>query len=247
MDTLTGHITEVEPNEGFHVFIPFSDTYLLEKREINDVEVLLTDNRQLSPKQRNIIFALIADIAEYVNGIRRNEKRRAILNETLMEMQLSYLADTCDSEDIRHQLTFYYCQLCNIDWFSLADRTPQTVDMTTARDFIDWLVELCIRFGIPCSDSLINRCEDMQRYLYACVIYRSCAICGKRAEIHEYDRVGMGRNRSRIHHAGQRVQPLCRLHHREVDDIGQKAFDEKYHISWVTLDEAACEKLRWKK
>ena len=118
--------------------------------------------------------------------------------------------------------------------------------MSTARDFIDWLVELCVIHGIPCNDTLLNRCEDVQRYLYACVANRTCAICGKRADIHEYDRVGMGRNRRKMYHEGQRVQPLCRLHHNEVDQIGQQSFDDKYHMTWICLDAHLCKVLKWK-
>lgn len=244
MNGIQSHITEIVDGVGFYAFVPYERTFEIERRQMTDCEVWLHDGRSLSPAQRNKIFALISDITAYVSGL---DKKRRTERETLCAMQLCYLIDTSDSEAIRRQLTYHYCELAGIDLFSLSERSPDTVDMTTARDFIDWLVELCVVHGIPCNDTLLNRCEDMGRYLYACVIHRTCAICGKRAEIHEYDRVGMGRNRKKIYHEGQRVQPLCRVHHQEVDQIGQKSFDEKYHISWVKLDAEACRALRWRK
>ena len=139
-----------------------------------------------------------------------------------------------------------YFQLCGIDLFSLSDGAHNAADMSTARDFIDWMIELCIEYGIPCMDTLLNLCEDTQRYLYACVMHRTCAVCGKHADIHEWDRVGMGRDREDIHHEGQRVQPLCRECHNEVHAMGQEPFDKLHHITWIRLTEEMCRKLGWK-
>lgn len=216
---------------------------LIERQHITQCEVIFRDGREISPTQRNKIFALISDITEYVSGF---DKKKMAYNETLRQMQLCYLIDT-STESVRRQLTMNYCMLQSVDIFSLASKTACTIDMTTAYDFIDWLVELCVVHGIPCQDTLLNRCEDIGRYLYACVINRRCCICGGKADIHEYERVGMGRNRKKIHHSGQKVQPLCRKHHCEVDNLGQQSFDNKYNVTWVQLDDIACEKLGWKK
>lgn len=89
--------------------------------------------------------------------------------------------------------------------------------------------------------------KDIERYVYACVAHRRCAICGQKAEIHEVERVGMGRDRRKIHHLGQLVEPLCRQHHAEVDQLGQKSFDEKYHLQGIRLDEQLCRILKWRK
>lgn len=240
---LSGKIIEVD-SRGITAFAEYTDIDKLVEQKIEHCEIILVDGRQISPIQRNKIFAMIKDITNYISGF---DRRKTAFQELLSSMQLLYIIDLADDEEIRNQLTYHYCQLCNIDFFSLSRRTENTIDMTTARDFIDWLIEFCIKFEIPCSDSLLNRCEDISRYLYACVMNRKCCICGKSADIHEYDKVGMGRNRKTIHHVGQRVQPLCRQHHQEEERIGQKAFDEKYHLSWVKLDKRACEKLNWKK
>ena len=239
---VTGYISGYD-GHTLELLAPFEDSQFLERRDVTQCRVILEDGRTVSPVQRNKIFALIADITRYVSGVSASEGARYRIerNEILRSLQLSYLMDYADREEVREQITHCYCQLIGRDIFSLSD-----CDMSTARDFIDYLVELCVMHGIPCTDTLLSRCEDSKRYLYACVMNRRCAVCGQKADIHEYDRVGAGRNRSKIHHKGQRVQPLCRAHHREVDAIGQKTFDEKYHMTWVELDEAACKKLNWR-
>ena len=63
---------------------------------------------------------------------------------------------------------------------------------------------------------------------------------GKRAELHHVDRVGMGRDRKEIVHLGYRVMPLSRKMHTEAHTIGQKSFEEKYHLFGVKLDESLC-------
>jgi hypothetical protein len=242
-DVLTGYINGYD-GEMLHIIVPFhNNAELLERQEITQCAVYLQDGRTLSPKQRNKIFALIADITAYTSGF---DAKKAAFNETLRQMQLNYVLDLADSEEIRRALTYSYCDLQGIDLFSLSTRGADTIDMSTARDFIDWLVELCVANGIPCMDTLLNRCEDIQRYLYACVANRRCCICGQKADIHEVDKVGMGRNRRKIAHLGQRVQPLCRIHHNEVERIGQTAFDELHHLEHIRLDEHLCKKLGWR-
>lgn len=234
---LKAYITDVLPGEGVTMFAPLADTYLVEKRQITEAEVRLDDGRTISARQRNKIFALVGDISRYVSGLDKH-KRSEI--ENLRALQLCYLIDAADSEQVRRQLTYNYCQLCNIDMFSLSERSSCTIDMTTARDFIDWLVELCIANGIPCIDTLLNRCEDIGRYLYACLIHKKCALCGGKAELHHVDAVGAGRNRKEILHLGMRALPLCRNHHNEIHNIGRDTFCEKYHVHGIKLDEELC-------
>lgn len=197
----------------------------------------------ITPEQRRKIFALVHDITAFISGYTdRNEIRF-----TLSAMQVLYLMDTTDEESIRFALTDNYCRLQGVDLFSLSTKNENCASRELASDFIDWLVNLCVENAIPCMDTLLNRCEDVERYVYACVANRRCAICGKKADIHEVDTVGMGRNRSKIGHVGQLVEPLCRGHHQEAGEIGQKSFDELYHLSPIRLDENLCEVFGWRK
>jgi hypothetical protein len=219
------------------IVAPFDKEYLLEQKDITDCEIRLNDGRSISNAQRRKIFALVSDIGDYVSGIQTKRDYAQMLRE----LKLLYVADVTDKECVRRQLTLRYCELIDSDIFSLSD-----TDMSTARDFISWLIEMCIDFDIPTNDSLLNLTEEMGRYLYRCVAKRRCAICRKKADIHEVDKVGAGRNRRTIHHLGQRVQPLCRLHHHEEEQLGQKAFDEKYHIDHIKLDKYLCKLIGWK-
>lgn len=230
-----GQLTEIVDGQGFMVFVPFSDTYLIEKREMTQFEVRMDDGRTISAQQRNKIFALISDVTDYISMPPEPKRKRAEA-ETLREMQLLYLIDKSDKEAVRRQLTTHYCDLVNVERFSLSD-----IDMTTGREFIDWLVELCVVHGIPCNDTLLNRAEDISRYLYACLIHKSCCICGnKKTECHHEDSVGSGRNRKEIIHIGMKVMSLCAIHHIECHSIGQSTFNEKYKVFGIKADETIC-------
>lgn len=236
----TGYISEIVTDKGFYAFIPFPETYLLDKRNITEVGVQLEDGRTITGSQRRKIFAIIRDITDWMNAPNPRQREKAE-KEALRQMQLLYLIDSTDTEAVRYQLTQHYCALLNIDLISLSN-----VDMTTAGEFIDWLVELCLIHGIPCNDTLLNRCEDIGRYLYACITYKRCAICGKKAELHHVDHVGMGRKRKEIMHIGMSAQALCREHHTECHTIGQKTFDGKYHVCGIELDSYLCKILKLK-
>lgn len=124
--------------------------------------------------------------------------------------------------------------------FSLSD-----VDRETATDFLSYLIDFCIHNGVPCSDPLWDRCEDIDRYMYACVMTRTCCITGRpNAQIHHYDRVGM-RSRDNICHVGMRVVPLsAELHTMIHFSGGEDEFYAKHHITPIALTEKMCEYLR---
>lgn len=127
------------------------------------------------------------------------------------------------------------------DYFSLSD-----TDMSTAREFLEYLIEFCIENDIPTLDRLLDRSPDVARYLYCCLVNKKCAICGKKADLHHVDHVGAGRNRKEILHKGMRAEPLCRIHHNECHNIGQQTFNEKYHVFGIKLDDYLCRALRLK-
>jgi hypothetical protein len=124
--------------------------------------------------------------------------------------------------------------------FSLSD-----VDRETACNFLSYLIDFCIQNGVPCSDPLWDRCEDIERYMYACVMTRTCCITGRpNAQIHHYDRVGM-RSRDEICHVGMRVVPLSAELHTTIHySGGEDEFYEKHHITPIALTQKMCEYLR---
>lgn len=141
-------------------------------------------------------------------------------------------------EYVKEHLKFMFCAESGIECFSLSD-----CDMSTAREFISYVLEFAILWGVPLSDTALNRTDDIGRYLYFCLENRVCAVCGKKADVHHVDHVGMGRDRDTIIHIGMRAEALCREHHTECHDKGQHSFDELYHIYGIELDEWLCDKL----
>jgi len=215
--TIKGYIYEHD-GETLTIVAPFSDGYLLDKRQITECEIRLNDGRTISAQQRKHIYATMRDISDYTG----------------------YTPD-----QVKALWKYDYIAKTGSDYFSLSD-----CDMTTANEFLNFLIDFCLEHDIPTLDSLLERSPDISRYLYSCLANKRCALCGKKAELHHVDHVGMGRNRREILHVGMRAQALCggiKGHHDEAHTIGQKSFDAKYHIYGIKLDKYLCEILKLKK
>ncbi len=142
-----------------------------------------------------------------------------------------------DPEYLRQLLTWDYRGKCGLDNFSLSN-----VDMTTAKDFITYLIIFCFNWSVPTRDTLLHRTDDIGKYLYLCLEYRRCAICNKKAEVHHVNRIGMGRNREKVVHIGLKAIALCSKHHNEAHHDEEKLFKEHY-IYGIKLDKYLCDKL----
>ena len=51
-----------------------------------------------------------------------------------------------------------------------------TATVSTARAFINLLVEIIIEYGIPTKEPLYGLCDDIERYVYACLMNKKCAV-----------------------------------------------------------------------
>lgn len=153
------------------------------------------------------------------------------------------IAEWCGDmpDSIKAYFKWSFCGDNEHEDFSLSD-----VDRETASEFLGYLIDFCIQNGVPCSDPLWDRCEDIDRYMYACVMSRRCCITGKQnAQIHHVDRIGMGRNRNEICQVGMRVVPLSADLHTMIHFTGGEwEFYEKYHITPIALTEKMCEYLK---
>lgn len=144
-----------------------------------------------------------------------------------------------EPEALRPFLTLDFAIKNNLeDLFSLSD-----VDMTTAKEFITYLIEFCFYHNIPTKDTLLNQTDDIGKYLYQCLEHRKCAICNAPAEVHHVDRVGMGRDREHIVHVGLKAIALCR-HHHDMAHIDEKGLFEQFYIYGIKLDKYLCQRLR---
>lgn len=195
-------------------------------RQYDDVEIILPDGRRITPEQRRHCYGLIGDIAEYVDGYRNAET----IEDAKQMVKWDFILKRMEGQERK--------------LFSLSN-----CDVTTAKEFITYLIDFIVRNDIPTKVPLLEQCEDVGRYVYACIAARRCCVCGKpEAHIHhcEGSRIGAGNDRTQVHHLGREVLPLCAIHHEEIhhDEAG---FIEKYHLQKVKLDEVLCKKLKLKK
>lgn len=211
-----GQLTEIVEGKGFIVFVPFPDTYLLEKREITRFHVEAADNREASDKQKHSVHMLISYISKW-SGHWKNELRQ-------------YLKDK-------------FCYINECEPFSM-----RSVDMTTCREFITYLVDFCIHNNVPMKHKLSDLCEDSRRYVYKCLEYQKCAVCGiTEADIHHCTgtRIGMGRDRRQIIHEGLVCISLCGKHHNLCHN-GEADFLGRERLVGVALDKYLCKTLGYK-
>src|SRR5699024_6805365 len=76
--------------------------------------------------------------------------------------------------------------------------------MTDANRLIDIIITFMIEKEIAINHSLIEN-QDFnfsQAHVYQMCLKRICNVCGRRAELHHVDAVGMGRDRKKISHIG---------------------------------------------
>lgn len=180
----------------------------------DQVLVVWQDARMRTPEQIRKAWALMGEIAEY-----QGETKDDVYAEQKTAFSVKHL------------------DILQGELFRLSSAT-----VSAARAFITMLVEIIIEYGIPTKEPLYGLCDDIHRYVYACLMNKKCVVCGRKTELHHYDHVGMGRNRREIDHIGMRAYPLCREHHDEIHRIGEKAFDEKYHLEPIVIDEKIARK-----
>jgi hypothetical protein len=180
----------------------------------DEVTVIWQDNRHITPEQRRKAWALMTEIAAFQGQDKE---------DTYAEQRSAF--------------TLKHLETLQDGLFHLSSAT-----VTTARAFITMLVEIIIEYGIPTKEPLYGLCDDIQRYVYACLMNKKCAVCGRKTELHHVTKIGMGRNRREIDHIGMLALPLCRDHHDEAHRIGETAFQEKYHLVPIEIDQKIAKK-----
>lgn len=141
-----------------------------------------------------------------------------------------------DDKEVNHWwLKTDYTTEANIPMFSLSD-----CSVTTARMYINFLINFCLAWDVPLSEPLLDRTDDIDAALFYALMNKKCVCCGGKGELHHVDHVGMGNNRKKIIHLGMRVMCLCREHHTEVGNIGQKSFDEKHKVYGIVATKEIC-------
>ena len=219
VDIIRGRIVDVSLNGELTIKAHYDDWYTLTKRGYSDCLVQMIDSRPLSDKQRRACYALLGEIADFTGNGKDSTKEY---------MKLKFLAE---------------------DFGETADKifSLSNAPMSLVCAFQRFLVRFILDWDIPTKFPMLDLVDDVGDYLYACLINRKCAVCGKRADLHHVDHVGMGRDREEIIHEGMEALPLCREHHAEAHTLGARSFAEKYHIEHgVKLDKTLCRIYRLK-
>lgn len=215
-ETLTGIIEGYDERRGaIRVLVPYSDWHTLIKRGYSKCLVQLKDERPLSHKQRNACYALLNAIADW-SGMDRNETKEYF--------KLKYLAD--DIMETGEKI------------FSLSNAS-----MSLICSFQRFLVSFIVDNDVPCNFDLLQFVDEanIESYVYSCVVNKKCIICGKKpADLHHWERIGMGRDRDDIIQLNWPVMSLCRSCHDLCHSMPQQEFDEKYHVVPIPADKTIC-------
>lgn len=222
-----GKLLQVGENKRLVVFELDEDIdiRMLEKRTENgqmNAEIRFDDMRRISAAQRKKIYALIGDITKWYGNMYAWEK-----------------------EGVKEMMKWHFMADAGYDYFSLS-----TVDMTTAKEFISWLIEFCLINGVPLEKEAYLQAEDITRYVYACIEKKICCVTGSHEDVtlHHVDAIGMGRDRNNVDHALHRVIPVRSDIHALFEHYGNEKMLAKYHLVPVkaTREQLKEWNLRWK-
>lgn len=172
-------------------------------RQVKEVYIDPIDSRPLSDRQRRMCYALVHAIAEWSGSSEEDVKTAFKLD--FWQEHVETLADKI---------------------FSLAN-----APMSLVAEFQKFLVGFIISNGVPVKRPLREYADDIEHYTYMCLIHKKCAVCGRRADLHHIDTVGMGNDRRQVEHLGREVMSLCREHHTEIHTLGKASFLTKYHLN----------------
>lgn len=215
IDHIRGRIVGYDEKTGEMIIRAKYDNFARwDRREYKEVDIQLIDSRPLSDKQRRNCYAMIREIADWSGDTTEDIKEALKLDFWCGE--LLEMADTL---------------------FSLSN-----APMSIVAAFQSWLAKFIVRNDIPTRRPMLEYVDDIDEYVYACLISKKCPICGKKADLHHWQALGMGMNREEIIHEGLEVMPLCREHHMEVHSTGRSEFVKKYHLNdhGIPADKTIC-------
>ena len=191
---------------------PYVDFATMDRREYQEVDVIPIDSRPISDRQRRCCYAMLNAIAAW------SGEEIDILKD---HFKLDFIARMDEDMEL----------------FSLANAR-----MSVVAAFQSYLARFIVANDVPTRQPMLDFVDDIEDYVYQCVIHKKCPVCGKRAELHHYESIGMGRNRDTIIHEGMEVLPLCREHHIEIHSIGRETFMNEYHLGkhGIVADRTIC-------
>lgn len=181
-------------------------------------EFRLFDSRVITAPQRKFINALCRDIARYTG-------------------------DTIDQ--VREHRKLEFIQDKGLPYFSTSE-LAKNCSVSLASQFISYIVDFCLDNDIGLTEAPSRYLDDIKPYLIKCLWIRKCVICGKDAEVHHVDAIGMGRNRKKVDHSKHNMMALCWKHHGQLHNGGQETFMRRHHVVGVLMNEEQYKKLNYK-
>ena len=182
-------------------------------------------------------------IANVMHGEMRIDDGRRISSDQRKKIY-ALIKDIADHtghhpEYLKEHMKYEFMMKEDREYFSLS-----SVDMTTARYFIENILEFCFEWDIALNANTVDMAREINNYLYLCLRHRKCAVCGKKnAHIHHVDAVGSGRNRNEVDHTKLRLIALCAEHHQETHTIGWQTFNAKYKVDGIRVNEKTIKRL----
>ena len=166
------------------------------------------DPDTISDLQRNHYYALIGDYAEYT-GVPLDAADAYFKYQFMIEMDL--------------------------DEFPSVGRGR--IDKTTASVLLEYLITYFIHHDVPFRKQQFYLTTDASKMIFALTMKRLCVVCGKsNSDIHHVDAIGAGAKRKTHDHSKHDFLSLCREHHNESHNIGQKTFMGKYYLKPIKLN-----------
>lgn len=165
------------------------------------------DTRTITPDQRKLIYALFKDMQNYTGYFQYWWKNI-----------------------LKHMFEYEY----GVENISFADGA---ISIEIASLFIEYVIDCCFKWGVPFKERHYHMHSDAKKLLFKYLMNRRCMCCGKKAEIHHYDAIGMGRSRKTYDHTQSRYLSLCREHHNEAHSVTKDEFMIKHQLVPIKLNE----------
>lgn len=178
-----------------------------------EIEIRFIDPRGFSAEQRRFVYALLGDIYAY----------------------------TGEPVDSLKEIFWHKFEALTGRTISLKDVSTSTMDDVGL--LADIILDFIFEWDIPFKNGYEILPVNQEYYFYKCLVKRRCCICGKPADIHHVDTVGMGNNRKKIDNTNRRFIALCRSHHQEIHQLSFTSFCNKYKIQTTILNKETLKRL----
>ena len=183
-----------------------------------------------------LIKKFMSGVMKLDDGVTISAKQRKLVYALFKDISL-YTGYEVD--ELKELLKIEFMVDRDRDYFSLSN-----VDMKIAREFIEYILEFMFLWDVPINPKVVILAREVNNFLYLCLKYRKCAVCGCKADIHHHENlVGMGMDRAKHNHEDSRYIALCRIHHNECHNLGHKTFENKYKLTAIKLNERAIKEL----